>query len=323
MKNLPKITVGICVFNGMKYLRETLESLRNQTFTNYEIFVVDDASSDGSAEFIFSYMSDFCLVKIHRLEENCGLAYARNTLLNLVETKYLVFLDSDDVPMPSLLERLCVKVCSDESLMAVGCYHKYIDSNSKVMSGGLFVGPRSHSEFIEKSEKGKFIFLQPTAIIDREYALKAGGMRLDGFSIEGPRYRDLCEDLDLWCRMSDFHREGKAILVIPEILSHYRKHNQALSKNTFGMLLRMAHIKQNLKERRSGRSETCFEQFFASMNKDKLKEVEMEAKGIDAFRRFYYSLTKGHIFPALLSFSVGVISNPKYLYDKILNRFSL
>lgn len=120
-----------------------------------------------------------------------------------VSTKYLLFIDADDCPYPALIEKLYNKISSDDDLMAVGCHLEYINNNGNKMNGGIFLGETSKEGFYEKAAKEKLIFMQPTAIYDRLLALQVGGHNITGFPNGKPRYQDLCEDLDLWTRMSD------------------------------------------------------------------------------------------------------------------------
>lgn len=153
-------------------------------------------------------------------------------------------------PYPTLVEKLYDKISSDPDLIAVGCHLEYMDSEGRKMKGGIFLGETTKKGFYEKAAKEKLIFMQPTAIYDRKAALRVGGHNVEGFPSGKPRYQDLCEDLDLWTRMSDLYTENKAIVVVPKILCRYRKHESAMSTDSTGMLLRMRHIKTNLKRRR-------------------------------------------------------------------------
>ena len=163
--------------------------------------------------------------------------------------------------------------------------------------------------------------MQPTAVYDRKIALSVGGHNLNGFPQGKPRYQDLCEDLDLWTRMSDLYKEGKAIVVIPEVLCRYRKHEQALSANSLGMILRMRHIKTNLKRRRRGELELSFVEFYKTLSKEELRILEKDALAADNLRFAYYKLKKGHIFQGIKHFCISIKNNPSYLVDKIRHNF--
>lgn len=96
----PLISVVIPAHNTEKYLPEALESVRSQTFSDYEILVVDDGSTDRTAEIAASY-PDVLLF----LQNKRGAAAARNTGIRAARGKYIAFLDADDVWLPSKLEK--------------------------------------------------------------------------------------------------------------------------------------------------------------------------------------------------------------------------
>ena len=161
--------------------------------------------------------------------------------------------------------------------------------------------------------------MQPTAIIDMGLLRRAGGRAVEGFPDGKPRYQDLCEDLDLWTRMSDFYTEGKAIVVVPEVLCHYRKHEQALSANSLGMLLRMRHVKTNLLRRRAGEKELSFIEFRDSLSAEEMKRLERESGAADALRRGFFLLKQRKFVPAVGNILKSVWLQPGYLWQKVLS----
>jgi len=91
----PEFSVIIPVYNGEKYLREALESVLADPWESFELIVVDDGSSDGTA----AVVRDFPGVRYH-FQENQGVAVARNTGIGLARGRYIAFLDSDDIWLP-------------------------------------------------------------------------------------------------------------------------------------------------------------------------------------------------------------------------------
>ena len=257
----PKVSVIVPVYNAAAYLPHCLDTLTCQTLKELEIILVLDCPTDGSEKIAEDYAARFPQIRLLYNEKNLHAGESRNRGLDVATGEYIGFVDADDCPYPSLVEKLYNKITSDHDLMAVGCHLEYMDSAGKKIRGGIFLGETTKGEFYEKASKEKLIFMQPTAIYDREVALRVGGHNIDGFPEGKPRYQDLCEDLDLWTRMSDLYMEGKAIVVVPEVLCRYRKHESAMSVNSMGMLLRMRHIKMNLKRRRRGEAELSFIEF--------------------------------------------------------------
>lgn len=311
------LTVAICMYNAEKYIEETLDCILAQTRQDFKLLIVNDCSTDGSVNVVETYFKAHPReYQIVNFEHNQGLCAGRRYVEENTETKYILFVDADDCPYPTLVEKLYNKISSDDDLIAVGCHLEYMDSDGRKLNGGIYLGETSKDGFYKKAAAEKLIFMQPTAIYDREAALSVGGHNMDGFPDGKPRYRDLCEDLDLWTRMSDLYREGKAIVVVPEVLCRYRKHASAMSADSFGMLLRMRHIKTNLKRRRRGEAELTFIEFRDSLTDEQLAALKREAKAADNLRKAYYSIKKGRIFTGIRALAVSVAANPGYFYSK-------
>lgn len=306
------------MYNAEKYIEETLQCLMEQTMQDFHLMIINDCSTDNSAEVVKSFFEkNPRQYELVNLPVNGGLCAGRRYVEENAKTRYIMFVDADDCPYPTLVEKLYGKITSDDDLIAVGCHLEYMDSNGQKMKGGIFLGETTKEDFYEKAAKEKLIFMQPTAVYDREVALHVGGHNITGFPEGKPRYQDLCEDLDLWTRMSDLYKDGKAIVVVPEILCRYRKHEQALSANSLGMILRMRHIKNNLKRRRRGDSELSFIDFRNTMSEGDLKKIEKDALAANRLRNAYYYLKKGNVILFVRDLCISIYCNPGYLVDKV------
>ena len=100
----PMISVVIPMFNAEKYIREAVDSVLNQTVDDLEVLVVDDCSTDQSAQAVESI--DDARIKLLRHEKNAGPAVARNTAFDAARGKYIACLDADDIFIPNALEIL-------------------------------------------------------------------------------------------------------------------------------------------------------------------------------------------------------------------------
>ena len=312
-----EVTLAICMYNAEKYIEETLACIMTQTMQDFHLLIVNDCSTDGSVECVKRFFKQnprqYELVS---LPENRGLCAGRRFVEEHATTKYLLFVDADDWPLPYFVEKLYKKIISDDKLIAVGCYLQYIDLYGRRIKGGIFLGETTKDSFFQKARNGKLIFMASTSLYDREIALSVGGHNINGFPKGKPRYQDLCEDLDLWTRMSDLYTEGKAIVVIPEVLYYYRK-GDGISLSSLGMLLRMRHIKMNLKRRRKGLDEWSFIDFRAQLSTEEMRRLEKEACAADALRRAYYHLHAGHIMAGVKDLFLSIKSNPHYFVDKV------
>jgi glycosyltransferase involved in cell wall biosynthesis len=85
------------VYNAEKFIAETIASVRNQTFQNWELILVDDCSSDNSLGIIQAFASEDSRIKAIQLKKNAGPAVSRNTAIRIAKGRYLAFLDADDI----------------------------------------------------------------------------------------------------------------------------------------------------------------------------------------------------------------------------------
>lgn len=311
------LTLAICMYNARNYIRETLSCIMAQTAQDFKLLIINDCSTDDSAQVVEDFFKENPRqYELVNLPVNGGLCAGRRYVEEHADTRYIMFVDADDCPYPELVEKSYNKIISDQDLMAVGYYMEYMNLSGKKMKGGIYIGETTKERFYEKASKGKLIFMASTSIYDRELALKVGGHCVDGFPDGKPRYRDLCEDLDLWCRMSDLYIEGKAIIVIPEVLYRYRK-GDGMSTDSFGMLLRMKHIKNNLRRRRAGQKDLTFIEFRDSLTAKQEQAIRKEALSADSLRRGYFSLKKGRIFSAFFLIMRSIFTNPSYIWQKV------
>ena len=103
--NLPLISIIVPLYNTEKYIEQCLNSILDQTFQNYELIIIDDCSIDNSVKIIKSYIPNFKeRLKLVKLKNNVGAAFARNIGINLSRGKYITFVDSDDFLISNALE---------------------------------------------------------------------------------------------------------------------------------------------------------------------------------------------------------------------------
>jgi len=95
IKNLVSIVTPL--YNSAKFINQTIESVINQTYKNWEMIIIDDCSTDHSVGIVQGYLQKDSRIKLIKLEKNSGPAVARNKGIEMAKGKYLTFLDSDDV----------------------------------------------------------------------------------------------------------------------------------------------------------------------------------------------------------------------------------
>ena len=305
------------MYNASPYIEETLQSVLAQTMQGFHLLVVDDCSTDDSVEKVVAFFAkNPRQYELVRLEHNQGICHARHFAERHAKTKYMMFLDADDVLYPHAIETMYRTITSDPDLMAVGCYLEYVDTRGKKMGGGLFLGCKTKEAFYDRAAGKKLFFMQPTAIYDRQLALSVGGYVISGYPEGKPRYQDFCEDLDLWTRMSDLYTQGKAIVVVPEVLCKYRK-GSGLSSNSFNMIIKMRYVKQNLLRRRAGDEELSFIEFMDSLSDKELAALKRDAAAADALRNAHYYWKKKQLLKVAVEVLKSVWYRPGYIIDKL------
>ena len=101
---MSRVSVLMPVYNVKEeYLRESIESILNQTFTDFEFIILDDCSSNNVEEIVKSYGDD--RIRFYRNSENLGIAKSRNKLMDLARGEYSALMDNDDISHPERLKK--------------------------------------------------------------------------------------------------------------------------------------------------------------------------------------------------------------------------
>ena len=119
-KTEPLVSVVMPVYNGEKYLAEAIESILQQTFTDFEFIIVDDGSTDGSAAIIEAYAKQDSRIRFKPHEKNRGESSARNTGIRASMGAYVAAMDCDDVSLPRRLEKQVALLNEQPRIGAVG-----------------------------------------------------------------------------------------------------------------------------------------------------------------------------------------------------------
>lgn len=112
---MPKVSVILPVYNGEKYLKEAVDSILSQTFTDFELLLLNDGSTDASEDIIQSY-TDERIVYIKN-EENRGLIFTLNKGIDLAKGDYIARMDADDVTVPQRLEKQLAHLEKNKTVM--------------------------------------------------------------------------------------------------------------------------------------------------------------------------------------------------------------
>src|SRR5690625_3661748 len=104
-KHKPLVSVITPAYNAERFIAEAIESVRKQTYTNWEMIIVNDCSTDRTVQIVESYQKKDKRIKLYHLQKNSGSGVARNKAMDEANGRFLAFLDSDDLWLPEKLER--------------------------------------------------------------------------------------------------------------------------------------------------------------------------------------------------------------------------
>lgn len=131
-RHTPKVSIGIPVYNGDRWIRKTIESILSQTFDNFELVISDNASTDGTVEICREFSALDCRVRLHQNETNVGAAINFNTAFHLARAEYFKWASSNDLLAPTMLER-CVEVLDSHPEAVIAAPKtQIIDENDRV-----------------------------------------------------------------------------------------------------------------------------------------------------------------------------------------------
>lgn len=121
------------VYNSEKYISETINSVINQTYTNWEMILVDDASTDASLAIIQKFQDSDSRIKLYKLEKNSGAGVARNFAIEKAQGRYIAFLDADDLWKPNKLQTQ-ISFLEHHKLPMTFSFYETIDENGNSLN---------------------------------------------------------------------------------------------------------------------------------------------------------------------------------------------
>ena len=210
MSPSPAISVVLPVYNAEAYVREAVESILAQSFTNFELIVIDDGSTDGSGAILRDLAArDTRIVLLER--PNDGLISALNEGIERARADLIARMDADDVAMPERFALQHDRMVHEPELAVLGSLTRLIDEAGNVTElGGYSLTPERIARYLR--ERGCPV-AHPTVMMRRNAVLEAGGYR---------KPFTYAQDYDLWLRISDL---GYRIANLPQPLLNYRIHD--------------------------------------------------------------------------------------------------
>lgn len=211
---MAKISVIMSVYNAEKFLCESMNSIINQSFRDFELIVIDDCSTDKSGQILEEFAGQDDRIKLIKKEQNkgfTGFVENLNTGIQHACGKYIARMDADDISHPERFEKQYNFLEKNPAIFMVGAQANFIDEAGK--KTGSIEAPLTHEEIRRRMPKHISMF-HPLIM----------------FRNEKISYREkmyFCEDYDLYFRLLC---EGKKLANLPDYLLDYRILNSSISR---------------------------------------------------------------------------------------------
>ncbi len=215
------ITVLMSVYNGVPELKDAIESILQQTFTDFQFLIFDDASTDGTGELLAQYALQDRRIQIVTNDRNCGLGANLARGVALAQTPWIARMDSDDRAVSNRLELQVNYIIKHPNVSILGGYALDIDSQGQIVSERKV--PTSHQQIKKLVWTNPFI--HGTVLLHRESILKVGS-----YSSKLAKR----QDYELWFRCA---KAGLEFANLPTPLIYYRFTDNTLQRNDWKIAL--------------------------------------------------------------------------------------
>lgn len=225
----PLVSIIVPVFNAEKYLPETINTVLNQTYNNWELILINDRSTDNSASIAKPFLKD---KRIHWVDsqKNFGPAISRNKGIELAKGRFIAFLDADDLWRKNKLKKQVSFMLDKDCAFSFTSY-EFADESGKPTGKKVIVPP----SITYKQALKNTTISTPTVMLDLE--------KLSKNDIKMPNVPS--EDTATWWKIL---KKTPRAYGIQEILFYYRRHDNSLSANKVEAVKRIWNLYRNVEK---------------------------------------------------------------------------
>lgn len=164
---MDKVSIITPIFNSIDTIKETYLSILSQSYNNWEWLVTDDCSTDGSYELLFDLTKEDKRIKLFRNASNQGAGYSRNNSIKHAKGRFIAFLDSDDLWLPTKLEKQISFMLSNNHALTYTQYQKFDRNGDKGIV--LPPGSTSYDELLISNVIGCLTAVYDSSILGKRY----------------------------------------------------------------------------------------------------------------------------------------------------------
>ena len=215
MLQIPRVSVFIPVYNREHYIPVAVNSMLAQSFTDFELIVVDDGSTDRTLEVLSRYSDP--RLRIARNPSNLGIPATRNHGLELARGEFIALLDSDDHSYPERLARQVAWLDAHPDIVQIGSWCSFMDADGRMLD-------KVRRQPLDPDEiRAHLLFHCP--IINRTVMARTAALKAIGYDTAFPR----CQDYEMHCRLIE---AGQRLANLPELLVCGREHPGRITGQT-------------------------------------------------------------------------------------------
>jgi glycosyltransferase involved in cell wall biosynthesis len=215
----PKVSVVMPVYNGELYIREAIDSILNQTFSDFELIAIDDCSTDSSVKLVESYTDP--RIRLITNSANRGVRFVANQGYELARAEYIARMDCDDISLPQRLEKEVQYLDRHPEIAVVGAQSIFIDTADKLHHSQNMLHCAAEPSSIRWTASYECPFVNPSVMFRKQIVWG----ELGGYDENAT----FAEDYEMWLRLLRHNYQGANL---PEVLVKYRINPQSLTHST-------------------------------------------------------------------------------------------
>lgn len=220
MSSVPKLSVITTLYNGEKFVEDSLQSALNQTYTDFEWIIANDGSTDATWDIVNDLVGKDERVRLVDDKNNIKIPRRRNQAIELARGKYIAIHDGDDISLPHRFEREVEFLDNNPNIFCVGGWALVINHDNEEIDVMNYPPIKPHQVVQSLLNKKQNPMIDPSTMFRR-----ADFDQLKGYTLNHDIYT--VPDMDLWARAMI---AGKKLMNIPEILIHYRRNENGMTE---------------------------------------------------------------------------------------------
>ena len=214
---MSKVSIITPVYNSANFISITIQSVINQTYTNWEMLLVNDCSTDNSLEIIQAFADKDERIVVINNDQNLGQVKSRNRAIDQASGRYIAMLDSDDVWHPEKLEKQ-IQFFKEQNCVIQHSYYEHIDESGQPLQKRVEAPHKiNYFKLLESNFMGCLTVIYDTQEVGKAFMPEVGKR-------------------DDWACWLSILKKGHEAYCIPEVLAYYRIRSKSLSSNKLKML---------------------------------------------------------------------------------------